>query len=71
MSGGAGPSTSGAPPTDIGAQYTCEDWVSRLSTKKMGQILREYRLAYLPHWATRDERSHLPPLAIWLLVRQF
>ena len=39
MYGGAGPSTSGAPLADAGAQYTCEDWVSRLSANKMGQIV--------------------------------
>ena len=27
----------------------------------MGQISREYRLGYLPHWASGDERLHLPP----------
>ena len=40
---------------------TCKDYVSRLSAKKMGNISQEYRLRYLPHWATGDERPHLPP----------
>ena len=35
--------------------------VSRLSAKKLGFISRECRLEHLPHWATRDERPHLPP----------
>ena len=61
-SGVAGPSTSGAPLANTGAQYGCEDWVSRFSTKKIGQISQEYRLGYLPRWVTGDERPHLPPL---------
>ena len=60
-SGGASPSTSGMLPAGAGAQYACEDWVSRLSAKKMGQISREYRLGYLLHWVAGDERPHLPP----------
>ena len=60
-SGGAGPSTRGTLPTDASSQYACKDLVSRLSAKKLGFILREYKLGYLPCWATRDERPHLPP----------
>ena len=44
---GAGPSTSGAPPADFDFQYTYEDWLSGLSTKKLGFISCEYRLEHL------------------------
>ena len=29
--------------------------------RSWGQVSREYRLGYLPRWATGDERMHLPP----------
>ena len=60
-SGGAGPSTSGAPPMDSDFQYVCEDWVFGLSTKKLGFVSWEYKLVHLAHWAAGNERPHLPP----------
>ena len=35
-SDGVGSSTNGAPSVDANCQYACEDWVSRLSAKKIG-----------------------------------
>ena len=60
-SGGARPSTSRAPPTDSDSKYICKDWVSGLSTKKLGFISREYRLGHLARWAAGNERPQLPP----------
>ena len=46
---------------DSDFQYICENWVSGLSTKKLGFISREYRLGHLARWTAGNERLHLPP----------